>query len=143
MDQFHHVSKAFLELGKKLVLIFAHLSGTYFDISWYMWFMTCCLFLKIYPLLFLLPEGKLGVSWVECKNLDIERVVVCCGCDNQIHASFKIFILYIDYWLQIDGSRWGFAFMIVYNYQLLPCYIILVSLLYIFSSDAIELQIPS
>jgi len=119
MDQFHHVSKAFLELGKKLVLIFAHLSVTYFDIPWYMWFMTCCLFPKIYPLLFRGSGWFLGGMqkygyWKGCGMLWV-----------WIHASFKIFILYIDYWLQIDGSRWDFAFMIVYNYQLLPCYIIL------------------
>lgn len=134
MDQFHHVSKAFLELGKKLVLIFAHLSVTYFDIPWYMWFMTCCLFPKIYPLLFSTTLGEVGVSWVECKNLDIKRAVVCCGCDNQIHASFTILCLYFMLW-----ALHSWLFIIISCFH-----VILYWLLYyiFFSSDAIELWIP-
>lgn len=60
MDQFHHVSTAFLELGKKLVLIFVHLSIMNFNVPWYMWFLSCCLFPIFCPLLFI-TLGEVGV----------------------------------------------------------------------------------
>lgn len=131
MDQFHHVSTAFLELGKKLVLIFVHLSIMNFNVPWYMWFLSCCLFPIFCPLLFI-TLGEVGVYclvlrqvtnfiWktayestfvrfnlslfcVECQNLDTETVVACCGCGgHQSHASFNVITYYIDYCIQIDG----------------------------------------
>jgi hypothetical protein len=113
-------------------------SATHFDIPWYMWFMSCCLYTKIYQLLFICYPGGSGCLPSGMWKFEYrKRCGICCGCDNQIIAFLKYLniVLIIDYRVMDNHMRlcvhdrlellsasmlYYISFCIIYFFHLMP-----------------------